>query len=299
MTDGGTAGRIVGRRCETSTAALDGAVTELVGECAPDFGDEERVLIVPDVHYPFHPSTGAVTNPDAVEVLIEALASRGGDVALWLPPTPWVEGTDSARYLGYEGVAARTGVETVTPEDAGTVERTVHAGDRTVVVDLPAPLVEEPVGVVPTLRTDPDRPLAAAVLTTALGALGDPSTAEIVAATAAVDPAFVLLDGTYTYTGAPHRSRFLIAGRSAPAVDRAAAPLVDLAPADVEYLAPFGVGREAVEGLDVGAIAAALPNESLEAGMDEGGGPAAAGYRLYARVTGDLVPPQFLGDEDD
>lgn len=291
------ADRIVGRRCETSTAAIDGAVTELVEECAPAF--DERVLVVPDAHYPFHPSTGAVTNPAAVEVLIETLASRGTDVALWLPPTPWVEGTDCARYLGYEGVADRTGIETVDPSDAETVERRVHAGERTVEVDLPAPLVEQPVAVVPTLRTAPDRPLAAALVTTALGALGDPSADEIVAAAAAIDPAFVLLDGTYTYTGDPHRSRFLIAGRSAPAVDRAAAPLVDLTPADVDYLAPFGVGREAVEGLDVSAVAAALPNESAEAGMEAGGGPAAAGYRLYARVTGDLVPPQFLGGDDD
>jgi uncharacterized protein (DUF362 family) len=292
------ADRIVGRRCETSTAAIDSAVTELVEECAPAL-DDDRVLVVPDAHYPFHASTGAVTNPDAVEVLIETLASRGTDVALWLPPTPWVEGTDCARYLGYEGVADRTGVETVDPADAETVERTVHPGERTVEVDLPAPLVEESVGAVPTLRTDPDRPLAAALVTTALGALGDPSADEIVAAAAAVDPAFVLLDGTYTYAGDPHRSRFLIAGRSAAAVDRAAAPLVGLAPGDVDYLAPFGVGREAVEGLDVSAVAAALPNESPEAGMEAGGGPAAVGYRLYARVTGDLVPPQFLGDDGD
>jgi len=290
--------RIVGRRCETSTAAVDDAVTELVEECAPEFGADERVLVVPDAHYPFHPSTGAVTNPDTVEVLIEALAKRGVDVALWLPPTPWVEGTDCARYLGYEGVANRTGAEALSPEAAATVNRTVHAGDRTLKVGIPEPLATETVAAVPTLRTESDRPLAAALVTAALAALGEADTGEIVAAGAAIDPALVVLDGTYTHTGTPHRSRFLIGGRNAPAIDRAAAPLVGLSPADVDYLTPFGVGREPVEGLNVGALADELPNAAHEEGMDDSGGPAAAGYRLYARVTGDLVPPQFMGDED-
>jgi uncharacterized protein (DUF362 family) len=292
---------VVGRRCDPTTAAVGGAVTELVEACAPSL--EGRALVLPDVHYPFHPSTGAVTNPDTVEVLVETLTSRGADVTLCLPHSPWAEGTDAATYLGYDAVADRTGVETLALGDAPTVERRVRVDGRTVDVEVPEALVTDPLAVVPTLRTSADHPLVAALVTTAMGALGEGEAAldpdEVVAATAACDPAFTLLDGTYTYVGAPHRSRFLVAGTDAPAVDRAAARLVGTAPADVPSLAPFGIGREAVEGLDVAALADALPGESPAAPVGEGDGPAAMGYRLYARVTGDLVPPQFMGEDDE
>lgn len=292
---------VVGRRCDTTTAALGGAVTELVEDCPATL--DGRVLVLPDAHYPFHPSTGAVTNPDTVEVLVETLTSRGADVTLCLPATPWAEGTDSTTYLGYDGIVDRTGVETLALGDAPTVERRVHIDDRTVEIEVPEALEADPLAVVPTLRTGPDRSLAAALVTTAIGATGeseaDLTPDEVVAATAVCDPTFTLLDGTYTYTGAPHRSRFLVAGTDAPAVDRAAAALVGTAPADVPYLAPFGIGREPVDGLDVESVADALPNEKPAPDMSDSGGPGAMGYRLYARVTGDLVPPQFMGEEDE
>ncbi|WP_254538929.1 DUF362 domain-containing protein [Halomarina litorea] len=291
---------VAGRRCDTTTPAIGAAVTELVEECSPDLGG--RVLVLPDAHYPFHPSTGAVTNPDTVEMLVETLTSRGADVTLCLPETPWVDGTDCTTYLGYDAIVDRTGVETLALGDAPTVERRVHIDDRTVDVEVPEALEADPLVVVPTLRTDPDRSLVATLVTTAMGAYGvseaDLTPDEVVAATAVCDPAFTLLDGTYTYTGAPHRSRFLVAGTDAPAVDRAAATLVGKTPADIPYLAPFGLGREPVDGFDLEELAASLPNEEPAPDMSDSGGPAAMGYRLYARVTGDLVPPQFMGEED-
>lgn len=293
-------GLVVGRRCETTTTAISAAVTELIEDCEPDL--DGRALVLPDAHYPFHPSTGAVTNPDTVEVLLEALTSHGADVTLCLPETPWVEGTDCGTYLGYDAVVDRTGVDTLTLGDASTVDRRVRIDDRTVDVEIPEPLVTEPLVAVPTLRTDPDLPLVATLATTAMGVFGeseaDLSPDRIVAATAVCDPAFALLDGTYTYTGAPHRSRFLVAGTDASAVDRAAATLLGTSPGDIPSLAPFGLGREPVDGLDVEAIADSLPNESPAADASDSGGPAAMGYRLYARVTGDFVPPQFMGEED-
>lgn len=250
--------RVVGRRCDTTTAAVGAAVTDLLADYFPEPGE---ALVVPDAHYPFHPTTGLVTNPDVVETLVEALSVKT-DVTLGLPISPWVE--DATGCLGYDALADRTGVETLSLADAPIVERTARVGDRRSAVAVPEPLDDRPVVVVPTLRMTPT--LAAAMVTTAFGAsLGDgtPDSDDVVAATAVCDPVFVLLDGTYTYTGAPHRGRFLLAGTDAPTVDHAAAGIVGRTPADEPSLAPFVGGRESIdiEGLDAEELAAELPNE--------------------------------------
>jgi hypothetical protein len=286
MTD---AARVVGRRTDVAGPGLSGAVTDLVADCAPDLADP---VVVPDCHYPYHPSTGAVTNPDVVEALVETLASTT-DATLALPDSRWVE--DAPSLLGYEGLADRTGVDTLDLSSADAVERTVRVDDERHTVSVPAPLDERPVAVVPTLRTDPD--LGAAMVAVAEAAVGSRERLDVIAANAVVDPEFALLDGTYTYTGTPHRGRFLVAGTDATAVDRAVAPVAGVTPADVAYLRPFGVGREAIEGLHAASLADELPHESVDPSGGEPHAAMGAGYRLYARLTGDLVPPQFSGDE--
>ncbi|MWG33193.1 hypothetical protein [Halomarina oriensis] len=291
MTERPATPRLVGRRADVSGPGLSGAVTDLVADCAPDL---DEALVVPDCHYPFHPSTGMVTNPDVVEALVEALAASA-DVTLALPDSEWVQNAPSM--LGYEDVADRTGADTLALGEAETVERVVRTDDERHTVTVPAPLDERPVVAVPTLRADPD--LAAAMVTVAEAATGSRATTDVVAASAVVDPDFVLLDGTYTYTGAPHRARFLVAGTDAPAVDRAVAPVAGLKPKQVPYLRPFGVGREAIEGLHAEDLAAELPHETTDPNGGEMPEIMGTGFRLYAKVTGDLVPPQFTGGSDD
>jgi hypothetical protein len=281
--------RVVGRRTDVAGPGLSGAVTDLVADCAPAFDD---VVVVPDCHYAFHPSTGMVTNPDVVEALVETLSTTA-DVTLALPDSRWVD--DAPSMLGYDGLADRTGCSTLALADADTVERTVRVDDERHTVAVPEPLDERPVVVAPTLRADPD--LAGAMVTVAEAAVGSRERLDVVAATAVVDPVFTLLDGTYTYTGVPHRGRFLVAGTDAPAVDRAVAPVAGLAPTDVDALRPFGVGREAIEGLHAEALADELPHERTDPDGGEPHPAMGAGFRLYARLTGDLVPPQFSGGD--
>ena len=288
MTD---APRVVGRRTDVSGPGLAGAVTDLVADCGPDLTD---VLVLPDCHYPYHPSTGMVANPDVVEALVETLVSTT-DVTLALPASRYVE--DAPSMLGYDALADRTGVETLDLGTADTVERTVRIDDARHTVELPELLDARPVVAVPTLRADPG--LAAAMVTVGQGATGSREARDVVAASAVVDPAFVLLDGTYTYTGVPHKGQFLVAGTDAPSVDRAVAPVAGVKPNDVPYLRPFGVGREAIEGLHAEELAAELPREDTDPSGGEPHAAMGAGYRLYAKVTGDLVPPQFSRGSDD
>ncbi|MFC7157893.1 DUF362 domain-containing protein [Halomarina halobia] len=288
--------RVSGRRVDGTAASLAGAVMDLLDD-APPAG---RALVVPDVHYPFHPSTGLVTDPGVVGVLIEFLQGRGTEVLLCYPDSPWVAGDRCAAFLGYDEVVDRLGVDVLDLDAAGSVERTVTIGDSRRRVTVPEPLDSETLVTVPTLRTDPDHGFVAGMAATALGALGadaaDATAEDVVAAAAVCDPAAVLLDGTYTYTGAPHRSGFLLASSDAPTLDAAAARLVNEDPEEVPYLAPHGVRTPPVAGLDLDEIADRLPNEREETG--ETSPVMQTGYRLYSRVTGDLLPPQFMGDPD-
>ncbi|WP_254547469.1 DUF362 domain-containing protein [Halomarina pelagica] len=288
--------RVAGRALDGTPASLADAVMDLLDGAASD----DRVLVLPDMHYPYHPSTGLVTNPDVIEVLIEFLQGRGTEALLCLPDSPWIEGDRCARFLGYDEVVDRLDVDVVDLGAAGSVDRTVTIGERRRRVTVPEPLDSETLVTVPTLRTDPDFGFVAGMAATAFGALGreaaDATAADVVAAAAVCDPEAVLLDGTYTYTGAPHRSGFLLASSDAPTLDAAAARLVNEDPEDVPYLAPHGVRTPPVSDLDLDEIADRLPNERGETG--ETSPVMQTGYRLYTRVTGDLLPPQFMGDSD-
>ncbi|MFC6838519.1 DUF362 domain-containing protein [Halomarina ordinaria] len=284
----------VGERLARESGSLAAGVESVLADAPLD----GRVLLLPDCHYPYHPSTGLVTNPDVVAAAVEAL---DGEVVLCLPDSPWVEGERFATFLGYDDLADRLGVDVLDLSAAPTVERVVTVGDERSRVTVPEPLERESLLAVPTLRTDPDHGFVAGLGTTAFGALGadaaDATTTDVVGAAAVCDPDYVLLDATYTYTGGPYRADLLLGSADAPTLDAAAARLVGEDPAEVPFLAPHGVEAPSVPGVDLDAVAAALPSRG-----ETGGEPSPVmqtGYRIYSRVTGDLLPPHFMGGADE
>lgn len=211
------------------------------------------VLVAPDVHYPFHPSTGLVTNPDLVAALLSVLGEAGYDPVLGTAGSPLLD-LSPAALLGYETIAAAAGVDVVELAGDGVERRADGALDGRAVV------------AVPTLRTT--------------GADGRSGAAALDTASS---PALTLLDGTYTYAGEPRRSLFVLGSADATAVGRLVGQL----------LAGEGATRD--DGTRA-ALAGRLPDaiETDDGGTADASGAMAAGYRLYARATGDLVPPQFL-----
>ena len=260
------------------------------------------VVLLPDAHYPFHPTTGLVTNPEFVEAVVTELAAdfEVGSVSIALPSTQWVDAERVGRFLGYDGIATALDVDLVRLDDADRTEETVHLTKESVDLQLPEILADATLVAIPTLRHDAEFRVAAGMFTLAQAVDEDPTVATLMAAARALDPEVTLLDGTYTYTGEPRKSAFLLACDDVVAMENAAARLLDLEREDVPHLDTYDGERRqpgALKGVSLRALAEGLPNKKPKTRESEG--PMGMGYRLYAKVAGDAVPPQFIGGSDD
>lgn len=277
------------------TASVRRGVASLLEPSIEGLSSTEDLLVVPDVHYPFHPSTGMVTNPDVLEATLRELTARvdPAGIAVGCAGSRWLDAETTARHLRVDALTDRVGVDLLNLDAA---DRREPVDGRGVSVDVPAPLLDRTVVVVPSLRY-PHGESALTAAATLARSVGDDSTGdEVAAAVAACDPLAVLLDGTYTYSGEPRKTRVLLAGERVAAVDRAVAAVLDL-DADAPYLhegdAP--TGTLGVDGLSLASVAESLPRTGVERpGSD--GGIMERGYRLYAAISGDLTPPQAMRD---
>lgn len=281
-----------GRRLrDTSREAIEESVEELL---APhrDTVTGKSVVVVPDVHYPFHPSTGLVTNPDVVAAVVDDLrTAAGADVVVGCRSASMVSTAATVRTLGY----GRRNIAVVDLDEVDTVRRQVELRDGTMDAVIPRPLDDATVVVVPTIRTDDDLGLALAMATLGRAVLPDAATAEdIWAAVTFCSPAVALVDASYTYLGTPRASKFLLSGADIVTVDAAVADMAGQTPSYLDGRAVRDLGAtSAVDGFSLEEVAAALPTRPARS-TGQPGSLMRAGYRLYARLSGDAVPPQFL-----
>lgn len=265
---------------ESAVDSLFDALDALDG----DLGDAERVLIVPDTHHPYHPSTGTVTNPAVLDALLGRFRAAGCAVRVG------VTDAEAARCLGVDAVADSRGVEVLALADAGCETRTVSSGGEERRVSVPEPLLRDAVVALPTLRRDED---GAGIHLAGVGArcaravgAGDGNDVSRHLATAAVSPVAALLDATYTPGETPRESRGLLASTDAAALDAVAADLLGVSLADVRR-APEPTVRGASLASLRGDVADGVPPEAEPSPV------MGAAYRLYARLVGDAIPPQF------
>lgn len=285
---------------DLSAPSLRAAADSLLDRYDVDPGDG-RIVLLPDAHYPFHPSTGLVTNPAFVRAVAGALIDGvDADVTVACPSTEWIDAERAATFLGYARLERETGVDVLDLDAADRVSRTVHLTRESVTVDVPEPLLEGTVVPVPTLRHDAEFGVAAGMVALGRAVVGSPSAAEVRAATREIDPVATLLDGSYTYTGAPRKSRFVMAAENVVAVENLAAMLAGIDREDAPHLNSYeGESNRptAVRGVSARELAESLPRKKpREAGDDRA---MRLGYKLYAAVSGDNTPPQYLGGGDD
>lgn len=281
---------------DLSTASLRAGVAQMLDPHRDALREAASALVLPDAYYPYHPSTGLVTNPDVVcEIVAELAVGLDLDrVVLAVSSTEFVEGNRAARYLGYERIAEEHGLDLVDLDTVDRVETTVHLTRESVTLAVPAPLEERPVVNVPSVRRCGDCGVDAGMKNLAQATTDSPRAVHARAATRACSPAVTIVDGTYVYAGTPHKPRFLLAGAGVAATDTVVADLFDLDRSEVPHLdSPEGDAARptTVEGFDVRAVAETLPATDAPDSDDE---LLSKGYRLYAQLTGDLVPPQML-----
>lgn len=287
---------------DTRLAALGSAVGSLFDRHHESLADADRVTLVPDAHYPFHPSTGMVTDP----AVIGALAAwfdreTDADVAVVGRTDERIAFERTASYLGYGRVLERFDADTVdlAADDCPHSNEYRTVDGRSVALAIPDRLLESAVIVVPTLRPTAAGPVAGGMRTLAalVNHSAEPGRAAV-AATRAVDPALAVLDGTVAYGSDPVAANALFAG-STPAVDAVGSSLLGRSADDDDAisLATDGEGPTTVanpDDVDVSSIRDRLSNGELPPSDDTHPAVSAA-YRLYATVSRDAVPPQLEG----
>ncbi|ELY54707.1 hypothetical protein C491_18944 [Natronococcus amylolyticus DSM 10524] len=282
-------------------ARLESAVGAVLEPHRKRLANADRVTLAPDAHYPFHPSTGVVTDP-AVVGAVAAWLDRELEIDLVVVgrSDDRIAFERTASYLGYDRLAERFDAALVDLADVPTRNEYRAVDGRSVALSVPKPLLESTVIVVPSLRPTEEGTAAGAVRT--LGRLvtsGADSTRAAVAATRTVDPDLAVLDGTVAYGDDPVATNVLLSG-SAPAVDAVATSLLgrdvdaDVALSLLLSDAERPVAVENPDGVDLSGIRERLAGGRLPPSDDTHPAVSSA-YRLYAVASGDAVPPQLEG----
>lgn len=294
-----------------STDRVATHVDELLAAHAESVVDAESLVLLPSAHYPYHPSTGLVTNPTVVAAAATSL-DRLVDpdrLTVAIPGSSWADAALVSDSLGYPAALAGTPADLVHLADADARRRVSTDGERPLSIH---PVLEESVVVtVPTLRRSGSLGLDAGLATLAWAMTTDPDAAAVAAAADLVTPAVTLLDGTYVFDGTPSKPAFLLASDDGVALDLVCAALLEVDADTVPYLAEAaeaaGDPAELLEGVRLESIRADVRSRSTSpaagtgagAGTGASGDLVAAGYRLYSRLSGDLLPPQLLGGADE
>lgn len=284
--------------------ALESPVRAVLEPYVSSLTAADRITLVPDAHYPFHPSSGMVTDPAVVGSIAGRLGTwSDADVAIAGATDERIAFDRTAAYLDYPGVAERFEADLVDLANGGRRNTVVTVDDEQVSISVPERLLESTVVVVPTLRPTEAGPVAGGIR--ALGRLvssvaDDDPTA--VAAAQAVQPVLSVLDATTVYSGDPVATDALFAGPM-PEVDAIGSSLLERS-IEEDPVLRWTLGADdgeipvesAADGpgsdVDLAALRRRLPDGELP--PPDGTHPAVTtAYRLYAAVAGDAVPPQL------
>lgn len=284
-------------------AAFEAPVRAVLEPHVSSLTATDRITVVPDAHYPFHPSTGMITDPAVVGTIVDHLERwTEADVAVAGASDDRIAFDRTVDYLGYPSILERFDAETVDLADESRHNTVVTVDGERISVSVPERLLESTVVVVPTLRPTESGPVAGGMRTLgrlASSAADDDPTAT--AATRAVEPALSVLDATTAFGGDPVAADALFAGPT-PQVDAVASSLLERPiEEDAVLREAFGaddpsITVESATGsdadVDLTSLRRRLPDGELPP-RDETHPLVTTAYRLYAAVAGDAVPPQL------
>lgn len=288
---------------DSRLAVLESAIDTILQRHRESITAADQVTLVPDAHYPFHPSTGTVTDPAVIGALAAWInRETDADLAVVGRSDERITFDRTASYLGYKRLLARFDAELIDVADddrpRSNEYRTVDG--QSVALTVPDRLLESAVIVVPTVRPTADSFIAGGMrtLSNLVNCAADPALAAV-AATRTVDPELTLLDGTIAYGSEPVAANALFAGPT-PAVDAVGSSLLGRSVDEddaVSLALPTHerpVTIENPDGADVSSLQNRLSDGQLPPSDDTHPAISTA-YQLYATVSGDAVPPQLEG----
>lgn len=286
-------------------ARLERPVRELLEPLDEAVVDADEITVVPDVHYPFHPSTGMVTDPAVVGAVFARLAdATGGDIAIAGSSHDSIALERTVDYLGYGALEDRFDcrVRDLSTERDSRVAVSLPDRPKSLELSVPDVLLDTSVVVVPTLRPDEAGPIAGVMRTLGRHVEAGIEGAEIPAAQRAraalkaIDPGLSILDATTVFAGEPFAARTLFTGE-AIALDTIGTTLLGRDVNDDALAAELGPGKSPVRvtGCDFEELRDRIPSGGLPPRTSTHPAVSVA-YGLYAMVSGDAVPPQLEVD---
>ncbi|AHG02333.1 hypothetical protein HALLA_20740 (plasmid) [Halostagnicola larsenii XH-48] len=291
---------------DTRMARLEQPVRDLIGPVDDSLAEADEITIVPDVHYPFHPSTGMVTDPAVIGAVTTYLGGEtSSNLVVAGSSDDSIDFDRTAAYLGYTAIEERFDCRLHDLSTERDSRITVSLPDRSETIELSVPdsLLENPVVVVPTLRPVEAGPVAGVMRTLGChvesGVEGREISAALRARAAvnAIDPDLSILDATTAFAGEPFAAETLFTGE-AIALDTIGTTLLGRDVNDDEALsAELGPGTSSVRvsGCDFDSLRNRVPSGGLPPRTSTHPAVSVA-YGLYAMVSGDAVPPQLEVD---
>ena len=277
---------------------------DLIGFKLPDAGS---VMIKPNMHYYFHPSTGSVTNPATVSALIDVLRKRNGnlDITIAEADASAMLTKHSFKVLGYERIAREKKVRLLNISEGEVIEKTVMVGRRELTIPVAREVLEAGLLInVPTLKAH-KLPTISCCLKNIYGAIPKRFKHSyhsmlndvIVAANKIMKSSLCVVDGTYAFGKHPVKTKVLLAGINLVAVDSVAARCMGYDPKKIQHLRL--AAEEALGHLSLMEILGNIrPEEVSEAFprinpsfVNVSWALQLLAFGLYRKLTGDAVPP--------
>lgn len=223
----------------------------------------EEVVLLPDMTYPYHPSTGMVADPAVVNWLVTALREHTTltprDITILCATSGEISTEMVISLLGYDVIASEQGINLVHASESSELLGRVR--DWSVVTVLS-----------PRFSSNGQGPLTHSRFFDELDRIDSTGLRANIR--------FSLLDATFLNCGHSYNADRVFLSRDPDSIDGAISTL-------------FGTGgTTAFNEKELQRIASDLDVESpSEAGI--GDAVLKFGYQLYAKASGDVVPPQM------
>lgn len=227
--------------------------------------DLEKLLILPDMVYPFHPSTGMIADPNVIEWLVNTLKEKteltSTDIAIFCATSGEVSPGKVASLLGYDNLSRDQDVELI------------EARNDSELIDQ---IRDHPVATVlsPRFSVNGQGPISHSKFLNELDQITSSKTMfkdQI---------CFSVLDGIFLNCGHSYRADRVFLSKDPASIDGLISTL--LGSSKVTHFDEREIQR-IVSNLDVSPSSDSdLPEKMMQ-----------FGYRIYAKASGDLVPPQM------
>lgn len=227
--------------------------------------DLEKLVILPDMVYPFHPSTGMIADPNVIEWLVNTLKEKtelsSNDISILCATSGEVPPGKVASLLGYDDLSSDHGIELIEARDDPEVTDQIR--DRPIATVLS-----------PRFSVNGQGPISHSKFLNELDQITSSRTVfndQI---------CFSVLDGIFLNCGHSYRADRVFLSKDSASIDGLISTL--LGSSKVTYFDEREIQR-IVSNLHVSQSSDSdLPEKMMQ-----------FGYRIYAKASGDLIPPQM------